>query len=294
MGDFSFSDTDQALWLYHYDAKGVFIGSGLNVIPKNTGLPASTTTIKCEPKQGYTGVWNGQSWDYVRDNRGLRYWNQYGVGSVVIEIDDVIPEDAILVEPPRKKDGFSLLFADGAWQQIENKTGQKYYGSLGETFIVDGPYFTLPDEHTFVEPPKPKSGYATQWNGQEWVYIEDYRGKTAFNIHTAAATVVSVVGPLDADYTFVPPTSMFDEWNGNSWVLNEEKKKQAGIVQAQQKKVALRSEADAEIAVRADAVKYGIATEQEKNELEAWETYRVLLMRVDTNLAPDIEWPVKP
>ncbi|WP_421415972.1 tail fiber assembly protein [Serratia plymuthica] len=294
MSNFSFSDSDQALWLFHFDSAGVYIGSGLAIVPAGTGLPAKTTIKPCNSPEGKTGIWDGESWDYVQDNRGVRYWNQYGAGSVVVAIDEVIPVDAILVEPPRKKDGFSLLFADGAWQQIENKTGQKYYGSLGETFIVDDPYFTLPDEHTFVEPPKPKGGYATQWNGLEWVYIEDYRGKTAFNIHTAAATVVSVVGPLDADYTFVPPTSMFDEWNGDSWVLNEEKKKQAEIVQAQQKKVALRSEADAEIAVRADAVKYGIATEQEKNELEAWETYRVLLMRVDTNLAPDIEWPVKP
>lgn len=294
MANFSFSDTDQALWLFHYDAKGVFIGSGLSVIPKNTGLPANTTTIKCAPQDGFTGIWNGQAWDYVRDNRGQCYWDQYGIGTVITEIDDVIPDGAILVEPPRKKEGFSLLFVDGAWQQIENKTGQKYYGPLGEIFIVDSPYFSLPDDHTFVEPPKTKNGYATQWNGQAWDYIEDNRGKTAFNVHTAVATVVSVVGPLDADYTFEPPSSLFDEWNGEAWVLNEEKKKQAEIVQAQQKKVALRGEADAEIAVRTDAVKYGIATEQEKKELEAWETYRVLLMRVDTSLAPNIEWPIKP
>ncbi|HAX3031324.1 TPA: tail fiber assembly protein [Escherichia albertii] len=28
--------------------------------------------------------------------------------------------------------------------------------------------------------------------------------------------------------------------------------------------------------------------------LLTWKTYRVLLNRVDTSVAPDIEWPVKP
>ncbi|EHP7004817.1 tail fiber assembly protein [Escherichia coli] len=37
-----------------------------------------------------------------------------------------------------------------------------------------------------------------------------------------------------------------------------------------------------------------IATEEEKALLAAWKTYRVLLNRVDTSTAPDIEWPTNP
>ncbi|EHT0833430.1 tail fiber assembly protein, partial [Escherichia coli] len=37
-----------------------------------------------------------------------------------------------------------------------------------------------------------------------------------------------------------------------------------------------------------------IATEEEKSLLAAWKTYRVLLNRVDTSTAPDIEWPEEP
>ncbi|HAH6912857.1 TPA: tail fiber assembly protein [Escherichia coli] len=35
-----------------------------------------------------------------------------------------------------------------------------------------------------------------------------------------------------------------------------------------------------------------IATEEENSLLEAWKKYRVLLNRVNTTTAPDIEWPV--
>ncbi|HBA9999127.1 TPA: tail fiber assembly protein, partial [Escherichia coli] len=43
-----------------------------------------------------------------------------------------------------------------------------------------------------------------------------------------------------------------------------------------------------------DAVDLEIATEKETLLLEAWKKYRVLLNRVDTSTAPDIEWPALP
>ncbi|EOJ6244137.1 TPA: tail fiber assembly protein, partial [Escherichia coli] len=36
------------------------------------------------------------------------------------------------------------------------------------------------------------------------------------------------------------------------------------------------------------------ATEEENLLLEAWKKYRVLLNRVDTSVAPDIEWLIQP
>ncbi|EQA1407893.1 tail fiber assembly protein, partial [Escherichia coli] len=43
-----------------------------------------------------------------------------------------------------------------------------------------------------------------------------------------------------------------------------------------------------------DAADLEIATEGETSLLEAWKKYRVLLNRVDTSTAPDIEWPASP
>ena len=66
------------------------------------------------------------------------------------------------------------------------------------------------------------------------------------------------------------------------------------IAQAEQQKQTLRQTADAEIAWRQDAVDVGIATDDEALQLTEWKRYRVLLMRVDTSKAPNIEWPTKP
>ncbi|MDS1913348.1 MULTISPECIES: tail fiber assembly protein [Enterobacter] len=66
------------------------------------------------------------------------------------------------------------------------------------------------------------------------------------------------------------------------------------VAEAERKKATLMSDAEAAIAPLKRAVKYNMATDAEKASLEQWEVYSVLLSRVDTSLAPDIEWPVKP
>ncbi|WP_424840312.1 tail fiber assembly protein [Serratia marcescens] len=37
-----------------------------------------------------------------------------------------------------------------------------------------------------------------------------------------------------------------------------------------------------------------MATDVETRRLTEWKKYRVLLMRIDTSKAPDIEWPTPP
>ncbi len=48
------------------------------------------------------------------------------------------------------------------------------------------------------------------------------------------------------------------------------------------------------IAPLQDAVDLEIATEEEASLLTAWKKYRVLLNRIDTSTAPDIDWPTIP
>ncbi|SKB98869.1 virus tail fibre assembly protein, lambda gpK [Kosakonia radicincitans] len=59
-------------------------------------------------------------------------------------------------------------------------------------------------------------------------------------------------------------------------------------------KASLLATAAVYIAPLQDAVDLGIATDAETSALTAWRTYRVLLMRVDTSTAPDIDWPTQP
>lgn len=66
------------------------------------------------------------------------------------------------------------------------------------------------------------------------------------------------------------------------------------IAEADAHKTALITAASETITILKDAVDLGKATKEEEASLLAWREYRVLLMRVDTSLSADIEWPENP
>lgn len=76
-----------------------------------------------------------------------------------------------------------------------------------------------------------------------------------------------------------------------SWVNIPEPTQQELITEAEQTKERLRTTAESEITWRQYAVGKGIATSAEEAELEAWNMYRVKLMRTRLTDAPEIDWP---
>lgn len=80
----------------------------------------------------------------------------------------------------------------------------------------------------------------------------------------------------------------------NTWYISDEDFSAISIAEAESKKASLLSEAAKEIEWRKYAVEKGVATDEESEELDAWEMYRVRIMRIKTDAAPDIEWPSPP
>lgn len=70
--------------------------------------------------------------------------------------------------------------------------------------------------------------------------------------------------------------------------------KEEAIALAIGTKASLLSEATVAISPLQDSIDLDMATDEEERKLAAWKKYRVLVNRVDTSLAPDIEWPEKP
>lgn len=66
------------------------------------------------------------------------------------------------------------------------------------------------------------------------------------------------------------------------------------IAQAEQKKSSMRKVADSNITPLQDAVDMEMATDEEVAALAEWKKYRILLNRVVTTLAPNINWPIPP
>ncbi|HAO2723450.1 TPA: hypothetical protein IHL95_001720 [Escherichia coli] len=139
-------------------------------------------------------------------------------------------------------------------------------------------------------------GFVAVFNSDEssWHLVEDHRGKTVYDVASGDALFISELGPLPENVTWLSPEGEFQKWNGTAWVKDAEAEKLFRIREAEETKNSLMQVASEHIAPLQDAVDLEIATEEETSLLEAWKKYRVLLNRVDTSTAPDIEWPTNP
>ncbi|EFV1609035.1 tail fiber assembly protein [Salmonella enterica] len=154
----------------------------------------------------------------------------------------------------------------------------------------------LPANACTDEPPEPKKGFVICRNlkGDSWAYQPDHRGETVWNTQTGESEVVALPGDYPTGTTTIPPVTPYDVWDGEKWATDEGAKNAAEVAAAESKKYMLIQSAGNSINPLQDAVELGIATDEEKSRYDAWRKYRVLLTRVDTSLAPDINWPEPP
>ncbi|UOK17897.1 tail fiber assembly protein [Escherichia phage BUCT618] len=149
----------------------------------------------------------------------------------------------------------------------------------------------IPGFSTMIPAPVANDGYAVCWDGSAWRQIEDLRGTTVYKKSDRSTETVRTLGPLDDAYTLLAPATPYDKWNGSEWVTDADAQHAADVASAEQKKARLLATAAEEITWRKYAVDKGIATAEEVTELDEWEMYRVLLMRVDTS---NPQWPEIP
>lgn len=168
------------------------------------------------------------------------------------------------------------------------------YQSASYEYLMVGvgiPADSYPDE-----PELPSSGLALRRSsdGLKWEHVPDYRGQTAYSTGNRYPQVITYLGELKSDVTLIKPETDFDVWDGKAWVLDSDAQKQAFIQKAKAELATRLDAANTQINTLSDAVSLGIATEAESTQLTAWQTYRVLLRRIDVNTAPDIHWPEMP
>ncbi|EUC94014.1 tail fiber assembly protein [Providencia alcalifaciens] len=149
---------------------------------------------------------------------------------------------------------------------------------------------------TTIPPIEPKKGYAVIFNAEsnQWEYQVDYRGHIAYQTENRQQIHIDFIGELPITLTMLEPKTEFDVWNGKKWVLNKTVQKAHWVAQAENEKISRIDEANNTINYLKDALDVGLGDDTDERQLIEWKKYRVLLNRVDTSTAPDIEWPLKP
>ncbi|HBY9617403.1 TPA: tail fiber assembly protein [Klebsiella pneumoniae] len=124
-----------------------------------------------------------------------------------------------------------------------------------------------------------------------WSVTENYRGITVYDIQTLASHVITESGPIPNSVTRAAPLTPYDKWDGSAWVTDADAQHAADIAVADMQKKELMAQISADISILQDAVTLNMATDEEKSRLTTLQAFRVLLNRVDTSLAPDVNWP---
>ncbi|HBE6407857.1 TPA: tail fiber assembly protein [Escherichia coli] len=190
-----------------------------------------------------------------------------------------------------------------AFRMSEQPRTIKIYNLLAGTneFIGEGdayipPHTGLPANSTDIAPPDIPAGFVAVFNSENksWSLVEDHRGKTVYDVESGDALFISELGPLPENVTWLSPDGEYQKWDGTSWEKDEETGKLFQVREAEETKKSLMQVASEHIAPLQDAVDLEIATEEEASLLTAWKKYRVLLNRIDTSTAPDIDWPTIP
>ena len=194
------------------------------------------------------------------------------------------PESAVL-------DNSGLTISAG-WVVVYNVDAKGEFLQATYQYLPIG--VGLPANAYLEAPQSVKDSQAIIHDGQQWTYPKDLRGTKIYSIETGGETILQEVGEIPDGFTELKPTSEFDSWDGKKWQFDKNKQHQYEVNQASIKKNQLLSEAASQLSYLQDAVDSQIASEQETQLLVEWKKYRVLVNRIDIELAPNIEWPNQP
>ena len=194
------------------------------------------------------------------------------------------PESAVL--------GNSGLTISEGWVVVYNVDAKGEFLQATYQYLPIG--VGLPANAYLEAPQSVKDNQAIIHDGQQWTYPKDLRGTKIYSIETGGETIFQEVGEIPDGFTELKPTSKFDSWDGEKWQFDKNKQHQYEVNQASIKKNQLLDEAASQLSYLQDAVDSQIASEQETQLLVEWKKYRVLVNRIDIELAPNIEWPNQP
>ncbi|HHH2130813.1 TPA: tail fiber assembly protein [Yersinia enterocolitica] len=151
--------------------------------------------------------------------------------------------------------------------------------------------------HSVADAPiiQPKTGMALvrDLTANQWVTVADHRHQTVYDIETRYESIIFALGPIPKNKTLIQPMHEFDIWTGTAWEIDQQALKASHIATASQQKTALIKQVSEHINILLDA----IAMDNQQTDIQqlaALKHYRVALMRIDPNTAPEIDWPELP
>lgn len=212
--------TTDGWWLENtteHVVKGTTLGKDFTV---NIYTPSKDSMIARYDRE--TDTWSEEIINRTYDE----YFSQYGQKFIIGEPDGDYPEFAIVETPPEyNPETQTVLYKDEQWKVYDILLEKPFFDEYGNEFLVSDYNFELPENHTFIAPPKLRSDkYAVKLIDGQWQQLLDYRGEVAYvkDRDNGENYPIEELGELPDTHILIEPES-FDSWIDDSWQYDIER-----------------------------------------------------------------------
>lgn len=155
---------------------------------------------------------------------------------------------------------------------------------------------SMPSNSTDIEPDQEVDGMIAVFVSGAWRYEEDNRGEIVYSTDTGEPMEIDYIGKVRDGFTRVAPSTPFDRWDGQRWVIDEDAKHTSDVLSAEKEKEFRINEANEYINRMQwpGKASLGRLKETEKAEYNKWIDYLDELFSTDTSTAPMVNFPNKP
>lgn len=195
---------DRTELIHHYDADSkVYLSTKKEFLAGGIGLPANSTLVPYEPKEGFIGYFGTKArgqWEYVED-LSLKEIRRTDTGELVNIPRGALKElvegitDIPITEAKAKllsSGKYFLELLEGKWVTRKVLLGQTIYSVVGGyPEVVDDKYYQLDDNYTLIKPDSKLVNLQDEdthllfdLEKQVWVLLENWNGKLLYNKNT--------------------------------------------------------------------------------------------------------------
>ncbi|WP_370556461.1 tail fiber assembly protein [Edwardsiella tarda] len=194
------------------------------------------------------------------------------------------------MKPIFDKNGLATDPGDMRCFYYSPSTGE--YTGWSDEYINIG--VSMPGNSTDIDPGSDIPGHAWVFINDRWNSQEDHRGEFVYSTSNAEKIVVDYIGTIRTGFTSMPPLTPYDKWTGTAWVTDDTAQHAAVVAEADAKKAALLTEANAITADWRTELALGIISDGDRAKLIEWMEYIKAVKAVDTSTVPNVTWPLKP
>ena len=132
-----------------------------------------------------------------------------------------LPAKCSLVRVPDHNLNERCYFIDGQWVKTTLFIGQVFWDEKAQPEAIGSYPQDMPELYSLLPPPKANKGYVVRLIDEDWVQVDDHRGKMMYDkTDCTHSELIIDAGQVKQGFTLSEPKTEWDEWIDEQWMTN--------------------------------------------------------------------------